>query len=98
MTTCGQARRERNLKAFENKSTLAAERRAKEVERRSKEMARRQVTIPLCILNVEQRCMYQIDLCLTKCDEMQWSFFFIMTRRPKLRLVNYLCEGWPAAL
>ena len=45
VTTCGQARRERNLKAFENKSSLAAERRAKEVERRSKEMARRQVAI-----------------------------------------------------
>ena len=49
VTTCGQARRERNLKAFENKSSLAAERRAKETERRSKEMARRQVTICISI-------------------------------------------------
>ena len=45
VSTCGQARRERNLKAFENKSTLAAERRAKEAERRSKEMERRQVAM-----------------------------------------------------
>lgn len=45
VTTCGQARRERNLKAFENKGSLAAERRAKETERRSKEMERRQVAM-----------------------------------------------------